>query len=152
MQTYDPVIDNDPVIDKAYKMLASYLNDFRNCCSMGSESRHRYHIEKLIDSTAPRGSGIDNGTKISIDDCTDDKMVFTFEFHHRNEDGSYCGWESYKLIVRPDFQGINLKIIGKNKNYVKDYLYDVYRDWLESNIEHIYNRIDDSSTFKIIYY
>jgi len=29
-------------------------------------------------------------------------------------------------IVRPSFNGINIKITGRNRNEIKDYLYDVF--------------------------
>lgn len=82
-------------------------------------------IEKL-QNLLPSGSGIDAGCKIDVEKSGYDKVVISFSFHHMNENGYYMGWTDHKLIVRPSFQGIELRITGPDKNGIKDYLYQTF--------------------------
>lgn len=86
-------------------------------------------LEKIMDS-APSGSGIDNGTKLDETKSGQAKLVFTFGYHHMNEHGFYDGWTDHTAVVTPSFNGFNLKITGRDRNQIKDYLYDVYAHWL----------------------
>lgn len=83
-------------------------------------------VEKLVRDYMPSGSGIDNGVKIDLDKCNDNRLTFTFGYHHMNESGMYCGWTDHSLIVTPSFDGIRLKITGRDRNFVKEYLYDLF--------------------------
>jgi hypothetical protein len=84
-------------------------------------------IEKL-QSKLPSGSGIDSGCKIDIENSGNKKIVITFSFHHMDENGYYDGWTNHKLIVKPELSesGFDLHITGPDKNFVKDYLYDLF--------------------------
>jgi hypothetical protein len=82
---------------------------------------------------SPSGSGIDNGT-ILDDTSKPDKLVFSFGFHHMNEAGYYDGWTEHKAIVTPSLcDSFNLRITGRDRNQIKDYLYDVFSQWLEAS-------------------
>jgi len=83
------------------------------------------NIEKL-QNFLPSGSGIDSGCKIDIENSGNKKVIITFSFHHLNENGYYDGWTDHKLTAIPTFNGIELKISGKDKNQVKDYLYELF--------------------------
>lgn len=96
-----------------------------------------YDLETLVKAWMPSGSGIDCGTKLDFEKSTPIKLVFTFDYHHMNEGGYYCGWSSHKLIVTPTFDDFNLKIIGQHPSKQKhqtdifhDYLYSTYRHFL----------------------
>jgi hypothetical protein len=45
-----------------------------------------------------------------------------------DENGYYDGWTNHKLIVKPELSesGFDLHITGPDKNFVKDYLYDLF--------------------------
>jgi hypothetical protein len=85
--------------------------------------------EKLhvIEKDLPSGSGIDSGCKVDLDACNENRLVITFKFHHMDEHGYYCGWADYKATLRPSMQyGFDMKITGRYKNQIKDYLYQTF--------------------------
>jgi hypothetical protein len=83
----------------------------------------------------PSGSGIDCGTELDRAACKPGKLVFTFSYHHMNEAGMYDGWTEHTLIVTPSFDGIDLRITGRDRNQVKEYLYDIYHNDLTQEVE-----------------
>ena len=86
---------------------------------------------KEIMASAPSGSGIDSGTTLDRDKSTPQRLVFTFGYHHMNDAGYYDGWTEHKAIVTPCILfGIRLRITGRDRNQVKDYLHDVFYHWL----------------------
>lgn len=87
--------------------------------------KHEDAIDRL-QRELPRGSGIDNGTKIDLDRSTFDKVVLTAGFHHMDQHGGYAGWTDHTITVQPSFHGIYLKISGRDRNDIKDYLYQTY--------------------------
>jgi len=108
--------------------LASIIAAYKNCVQANSkewQEKHKDYIDSECEKL-PSGSGIDSGTQLILEDCTPEKLVFTLDFHNMNENGYYDGWTSFKLIVTPSFSGYNLKITGKDRNQVKDYLYDLF--------------------------
>lgn len=54
----------------------------------------------------PSGSGIDCGTKIDEEESSPNKLVLLVGYHHMDENGFYCGWNTYKITVEPSFDGI----------------------------------------------
>lgn len=79
----------------------------------------------------PSGSGLDNGVRIDLERSKPNKIVFHTEFHHLNENGYYDGWTTHRIVVTPNFGRFNLKITGRNRNQIKDYLYDLFYDTFE---------------------
>lgn len=72
----------------------------------------------------PSGSGINVGTDI-IGLYKNAVMLHT-SFHHMNEVGYYDGWTEHKITVTPTFNGMDIRISGKDRNGIKDYLHDVF--------------------------
>ena len=97
-------------------------------CQYNGNDYAKIHDATLrdIESNLPSGSGIDCGTKICDNDCLDEKVVLSCEFHHMNEDGYYDGWTFHEIIVTPSFSGINIRFTGINRNNIKEYLHEVY--------------------------
>lgn len=83
----------------------------------------------------PHGSGFDNGCKIDVEQSGRTKVVINFDFHHMNEMGGYCGWTKHHAIITPEFGGFDVKITGPDKGCYKDYLFDVFYDALEREVE-----------------
>ena len=84
---------------------------------------------------APSGSGIDCGTKLDSA-SSPEKLIFFIEFHHMNEVGYYDGWTQHKLIITPSLVFYyDMKITGPNRNGIKEYLYDIYGEWLDMDFE-----------------
>ena len=113
------------------KELASKLTAYKNCQKVNNldwEFKHKDAIELML-YNLPSGSGLDNGVKFDWNNSNADKLVFTFSYHHLNENGYYEGWTDHKLIITPSLAfGIKMNITGKDKNQVKEYLYDTFND------------------------
>jgi hypothetical protein len=89
--------------------------------------KHTAELKRIERELLPHGSGIDNGTKIDLEESTKDKIVLTLNFHHMNETGCYDGWTSHKIVVVPSFiGGFTIKrITGRDRNNIKEYLSEV---------------------------
>ena len=93
-------------------------NDFISICEDAIQ---------VLEDYLPSGSGIDSGCKIDIEKSGKSKVVINFSFHHMNENGFYDGWTDHKLMCKPVLYGdFEIKITGKNRNYIKEYLYDTF--------------------------
>ena len=90
-------------------------------------------LEKAL-AWIPSGSGIDSGTELDRDESTPEKLIFRFSFHHMNDAGYYDGWTEHKAIVKPSLRyGFDLKITGRNRNDIKEYLDNLFSNWLDSD-------------------
>lgn len=88
-------------------------------------------LRKIEKDILPSGSGIDSGTFIIDDQCTEEKIVLSTSFHHMNDGGMYDGWTEHKIVVTPSLQfGFSLKVTGRNRNDIKSYLHEVFSDIL----------------------
>ena len=106
----------------------------------------RNDIERSLDSLEsllPSGSGIDCGTKIDREACKPNKVVLNCEFHHMNDNGMYDGWTGHRVTIVPTFHGFEIKIGGRNRNGIKNYLTDVYGHALDAMVRKCFNRVED---------
>lgn len=121
-----------------YQRIASAANAQRNCVKTGNAKWAREHfdtVSRLVREHMPSGSGLDNGTAFDWDRSSDDKLVFHTSFHHMNDLGMYDGWTDHVVTVKPSLlSGIDVFISGRNRNDIKDYLFDLYRDALTAEI------------------
>jgi hypothetical protein len=110
-----------------------------NCLAMNPINdyymKHEEIIKDIIDNSMPHGSGIDGENSIDMDRSTDKVLYFNFSYHFMNEAGYYDGWEDYTLVVKPAFIGIDMRIQGKNRNDIKDYLYETFNNWLTAECD-----------------
>ena len=129
-----------------YVELATRVTAMANCLVAGNEhwyGNHALVIDEVV-RTAPHGSGIDAGIQLLHDKSKTDRLVIAFSFHHMDDNGSYDGWTYYELIVTPSLQfGYSLRITGRDRNYVKEYLYELFSHWLSSTIEITYEKPAD---------
>jgi hypothetical protein len=122
--------------NKVYQVLAisfqSYQNcvaiqAYQNCVASGSEWKYRH--EKAINyicGQLPSGSGIDKGTKFNFEKSKPNRLVLNVDFHHM-ENGHYDGWTEHEIIITPDLAyNFDLRITGRDRNQIKDYLGDTY--------------------------
>jgi hypothetical protein len=100
------------------------------------ENRHEAMIEYLVKNHLPSGSGFDSGTQIDLDKSTGDKLLVSTSFHHMNEGGHYDGWTEHVITVTPAFDGFNLRIGGRDRNDIKDYIGDSFHHDLSTTIPH----------------
>lgn len=103
-------------------------------CNQEWQDKHDDILSDIEANYLPSGSGIDLGSKIDRKASSMDKVVIILSYHHMNENGYYEGWTEHKVIVTPSFMDnhVNLRITGRNRNFIKDYLYDVYDQYLLS--------------------
>jgi hypothetical protein len=105
----------------------------RNCQSSGNtewEERWTQTIDDIM-ACGPHGSGFDAGKHL-IDEprkCTDRRLTFAASFHHMTE-GYYDGWTEHIVTVEATFNGLGIKVSGRNRNDIKDYIAEVVGCWL----------------------
>lgn len=122
---------------KRYEKLARLIHALDTCTKSDNFMWAGKHEEaiNLIMRDAPSGSGIDAGTKILTGKSTSEKIVLFSQFHHMNDGGYYDGWTEHEVWVLPSLMfGMTLKLTGRNRNDIKDYLYDVYHSWLTEEV------------------
>lgn len=81
-------------------------------------------LDSLVD-LLPSGSGIDSGSKI-LDNSKPLDIRIQADFHHMDEHGFYSGWTEHVIRVTPSFDGIDVRVSGRDRNQIKDYLADTY--------------------------
>ena len=121
-----------------YTTLARLVNAYQTCKRTGNEhaDMHEERILSIVKEHLPSGSGFDNGTKIDLDASKDDKLVLQANFHHMNEHGYYDGWTEHQVIVTPSLAfGLAIKVTGRNKRDIKDYISDTYYKVLRDEID-----------------
>ncbi len=122
---------------KLYATLASLVTARANCEASGNDewySKHSERIVELVKELMPSGSGIDCGTKLDLTVSDAEKLVFITSYHHMDEAGGYDGWTEHTVIVTPSLQhGFNLRITGRDRNGIKEYLYDVFSECLNAD-------------------
>ena len=119
-------------------VIASKLNAIENCVNTGNIEwcqRHQESLDSLISEHMPSGSGFDSGT--TLDDSTrENRIVFNADFHHMNDAGYYVGWTNHQVIITPDLgMGFNIRITGKNRDYIKDHITDMFHHCLGEIID-----------------
>lgn len=119
-----------------YQVIASRTEAIKNCIKTGNKEWEYKHGEILdaIEKDLPRGSGIDLGTTIDRKQTTRNKIVLNTAFHHIDENGCYDDWTEHKIIVIPSFDGIDIRITGRNRNDIKDYLHEIFDHALSQHV------------------
>lgn len=128
-----------------YVRLARTVQAMENCRNprFGSSpntaewlAKHTARALKLAHDALPSGSGIDAGCALDVERSTSEKLVFHTSFHHMDENGFYGGWTEHTVTVRASLtSAIDIRISGRNRNDVKDYLHDVFMEALCAEAE-----------------
>lgn len=92
-------------------------------------------LDDIARNALPSGSGFDNGTKIDVGRCNGVKLAFETAFHHMGEHGMYTEWTEHSVLVTPTFDGIAVKVFGRNRNGIKDYIGEVFAEVLNRPYE-----------------
>lgn len=80
-----------------------------------------------LKSYLPSGAGWDEGTSIDFDPEVPDRIHLSGSFHHMTKGGVYDGWTTHTITVTPSLAyGFELRISGRNRNDIKDYLHDLF--------------------------
>ena len=96
-------------------------------------------IGKLARQFLPSGSGFDCGSQILVEESRPDRIVLLTDYHHMTE-GCYDGWTQHKIILTPSFtKGFDMRITGRNRNEIKEYITDVFHDTLNQQVVATFN-------------
>lgn len=79
-------------------------------------------IEYITKNYLPSGSGFNAGTTVELDECKPNKIVLKTPYHHMNDNGYYTGWTEHKVIITPAFFSFDIKVTGRDKNGIKEYI------------------------------
>lgn len=91
---------------------------------------------KALKDNLPHGSGFDSGSSLVVEDSTENRLVFETSFHHMNEGGMYDGWTEHRVIVQPSLAlGFTLRVTGRDRNEIKDYIAQVFEEVLSAEFE-----------------
>ncbi len=109
---------------------------YRACNREDIASDAREQIERLVKNHMPSGSGIDHGVQFDFESSNPDKLIFITHFHHMNSNGFYDGWTDHKVTVTPSLvNDIDVRIGGRDRNSIKDYLLDTFRYALRARVD-----------------
>lgn len=126
-----------------YSELANTIQARRNCEERKDQSDTAAlewfdkWTDKLIafERMLPSGAGFNNGTKLDLGASHAEKLVFHTSYHHMNENGFYDGWTDHTITVTPSFDsGFNLRTSGRDRNEVKDHIYETFDQALRQDI------------------
>lgn len=124
---------------KLYQMLATLAQSRINCIESKNiewRDRHTERMHKLAKLFLPSGSGFDSGSSVRVVECTGEKLVLATAFHHMNNDGYYTGWTHHNVVVTPSLSSdFIVKITGRDKNNIKDYIGEVFHTALGEEID-----------------
>lgn len=96
--------------------------------------KHSERIDQLVRNYMPSGGGFDNGTTLDLDLSHADKLVFCTAYHHMVE-GYYEGWTEHTVTVTPSFNHFHLRVSGRNRNDIKDYIADTFSCALQTELQ-----------------
>lgn len=140
-----------------YKCIASLLQARINCILSDNDSKdadgnswqnnHEDKLHEIEKNYLPHGSGIDSGCTIELFEDEDTERIDTSKFtinsscHLMDDNGFYCGWLDFKVVVEPclinDFT-LNIKGRFSGNKYaygLREYLYDLFDIALRQEIE-----------------
>ena len=112
-----------------FRSIASACQAWRSCHDSGNvewESRWTAYLDRIEKECLPSGSGFDAGTTIDREKSGPDRLVFLTSFHHMNDGGCYDGWTDHVVTVAPTFNGPDIRVSGRNRNDIKDYIVDTF--------------------------
>ena len=130
---------------KRYQQLARALSWVERTTE--SKNPYRTNAEEAVErimASAPSGSGIDSGTKLLDSVMAKPSKDYgrmasairlQADYHHINEGGYYDGWTEHTIIIRPSLEyGFTMRITGRDRNQIKDYLHEIYECWLNEEV------------------
>lgn len=117
--------------------LALMIDAYHRCKATGNPYADTWegYILDVVNNHMPSGSGWDNGTSINLDASSSERLRFYGGFHHMDEYWFYDGWTEHTIDVTASLAfGLNLRITGRNRNGIKDYLAEMFQHILRSEL------------------
>ena len=123
-----------------YRALADCILAMENCERSANHewyAKHREIAERIVADHLPHGSGIDSGPELDIEASSSEKIVLNLSYHHMNDVGVYDGYTDHTITIRPSLAlGFTLKVSGRDRRQIKDYLGDAFDCALRETIEY----------------
>lgn len=122
-------------MERLYVEIARTVRAYENCCNSPGHAewklKHAARLQELVHEYMPSGSGLNNGTSLNFAKSDSERLVFETSFHHMNENGLYDGWTEHTVVVTASLMfGVNIRITGRNRNDIKEYLYALFQEAL----------------------
>ena len=119
-----------------YVFLSESLAALRNCEAKGFAYAEtwRDRLEQAARDLLPSGSGFDSGCAIDIDGSRADRVTIETAFHHMNPHGFYDGWTQHKIHLTPAFGGFDMRVTGRDRNGIKEYIAETVAEALEARV------------------
>lgn len=114
-----------------------------------SKIRFKAEAETLCREFMPSGGGFDAGTTLDFDASNSRKLVFNTSFHHMDDCGGYVAWTHHSVIVTPEFSGFHIRITGRDRNAIKDYIGDTFHSALSQLIESKWDKETAYMSFRL---
>lgn len=121
-----------------YNAIAHALDAANRCYKNENfewHTNHKNRIDDMCKEHAPRGSGFDSGTTIDFDHSTPERLVFNTAWHHMNDGGFYDGWTEHTVIVKQSLLGIDVRVTGRDRRGIKDYIGEMFRNLCSVEVE-----------------
>lgn len=121
------------------KNIGQALGENGNALTVGTHMPQFVRDQRIVRNvelleSRPHGGGFDRGTTLLT--ASDTKLCFETWFHHMDEFGVYDGWTQHYVTVKPTFSGyFDIKVTGSNRNNIRDYVAEVFAEWLDGDAE-----------------
>jgi hypothetical protein len=102
-----------------------------------------------INARLPSGSGFDVGSYLDVNASTQMRLVFVTAFHHMSDCGIYSGWTEHNVAVTPNFEGFTIRVTGRDKNMIKDYIADVFHEALSDYVKTAFDK--ETQAMKLVF-
>ena len=115
--------------------LAGSIQARINCINSNNTEWKEKHEDVIMgfEKLLPSGSGLDSGCKFDLEKSNSHKIVINTSFHHMDENGMYDGWTDHTITLTPTFGGFDIKISGRDRGMIKDYLCDTFSEYFTTN-------------------
>jgi len=115
---------------KVYERLANLIQAYKTNVERNDTiwiERHGDMIQYMIDNYLPHGSGIDGTNSIDLERSHGEKIVIYTSYHHMDDMGGYSDWTEHVITITPSLVfEINIKVSGRDRNMIKDYLGETF--------------------------
>lgn len=122
-----------------WQHIATALAALRNCEARGMDHAEawRDRLAQIERDLLPSGSGFDAGTRIDADESRADRITLQTAFHHMNDSGFYDGWTHHSVTLRPAFGSPSVRVSGRDRNGIKDYIAETVGAALEARVGYV---------------
>lgn len=123
---------------RLYQEIARALQACQNCVESDNTGWIEHYLEILekYNDLLPSGAGFDCGCKLVVSASRPDRLVISADYHHMDDGGYYDGWSEHTVVVTPSLAfGFNLRVTGRDRNEIKDYIAETFDYVLRHEVE-----------------